>query len=310
MKENIEAVLRKKCPLCGSSQHEIHVPFPDIPVVRCCSCGFIFSARLMADNVLAEYYRKGFGSERHRKGQLINAKTNAWAIGRLLDIDSVRSVLDVGAGYGFLLKELQDRFGVHATGVELSEKEVIYGLTHLHVDLRNCSLNSAGLEPASFDVVACFEVIEHIPKPTEFIDELLKYLKPDGQLLIMTDNFESKVAKDLGAGFPKWIPHSHISHFGPGSLERVLRDRGLEITARMSYTPWELSVRSFYYRLRGIHKTPQESFDLCQTLDSEMCGTFRLFLLRRLINTFWAKISMRNNLEGALMYVAARRRSV
>lgn len=307
--EKVEYVPRKKCPLCGSSQYETHIPFPDIPVVCCCSCHFIFSARLMADDVLAEYYQKGFGSERHRQGQLINAKTNAWAVEKILDIGSARTFLDVGAGYGFLLKELKDRLGLQTIGIELSEQEVNYGLDHLDVEIKNCLLSEANFELASFDVVACFEVIEHIPKPTEFIDELLQYLKPDGQLLIMTDNFESKVAKDLGPGFPKWIPHSHISHFGPSTLERVLLDKGLDITGRMSYTPWELLARNYYYRLRGIHKTPQGSFDLTETLDSEMRGTFSLFPVRRLLNTFWAKASARNNLEGALMYIAARRRN-
>jgi hypothetical protein len=126
----------------------------------------------------------------------------------------------------------------------------------------------------------------------------------------MTDDFESKVATDLGAGFPKWIPHSHISHFGPKTLELVLLDKGLAITGCMSHTPWELLARSFYYRLRGIQKTPQESFNLVETLGSEMRGIFKLFNLRRLINSLWVKVSIRNDLEGALMYVIATRKSI
>lgn len=264
----------------------------------------------MPEDVLADYYRKGFGSTRHRQGQLINSKTNAWAIGKILDMETVRDFLDVGAGYGFLLKELQDRKGLQAVGVELSEQEANYGLKHLHVDIKNGLLSEADIVPNSFDVVACFEVIEHVPKPTEFIKELLKYLKPNGQLLIMTDNFESNVAKDLGAGFPKWIPHSHISHFGPGTLEKLLQDSGLEVTARLSYTPWELLVRKFYSSFRGIQKTPQESFDLTETLASEMQGTLRLFSLRRLINKLWVKVSVRNDLQGALIYIVAKRKLV
>lgn len=258
----------------------------------------------MCDKMLTDYYQKGFGSERHRQGQMINAKTNAWVIGQLLNRYSIGNVLDVGTGYGFFLKELQI-LGLQTTGVELSEQEAKYGLEHLNVDIRNCMLDQAGIELHSFDLVTCFEVLEHIPNPPEFIDELLQYLKPGGQLLIMTDNFECSVAKKLGAGFPKWIPHSHISHFGPNTLQTLLLAKGLRITGRMSYTPWELIARSFYYKLRSIQKTPQESFSLVKTLQSEMTGSFRLFELRRLINTFWTKCSIRNNLDGALMYVTA-----
>lgn len=77
---------REKCPLCGSSQQATYIPFPDIPIVRCRSCDFLFSARLMSDGMLEDYYKKGFGSERHRQGELINAKSNAWAISRILEM--------------------------------------------------------------------------------------------------------------------------------------------------------------------------------------------------------------------------------
>jgi 2-polyprenyl-3-methyl-5-hydroxy-6-metoxy-1,4-benzoquinol methylase len=263
----------------------------------------------MGENVLAEYYREGFGSERHRQGQQINAKINYWAIERLLDTGGIRDFLDVGAGYGFLLKELQSHMGIQPIGVELSQQEASYGKSHLNVDIRSCLLSDAELKSASFDAVACFEVIEHIPNPKDFIDELLSLLKPNGQLLIMTDNFECKVAKDLGAGFPKWIPHSHISHFGPDTLELLLLEKGLEIKRRMSYTPWELWARSYYYKLRGIKKSPQECFDLSEVLGSEMQGTFRFFSLRRLVNKLWVRFTARNDLEGALIYVVAKRRA-
>src|ERR1700681_3477485 len=298
---------RGGCPLCGSHNYTMHIPFTAIPVVRCTSCGFIFSARLMPDEALHRYYQNGFGSERHRCGQIINAKINCWAIQNLMSGMTFKNFLDVGAGYGFLLHELQDRFGVSVTSVEPSEQEACYGSEHLNVDLRNFSLLDSGLEPSSFDVVACFEVLEHIPSPKAFIDELLRYLRPGGRLLVMTDNFESEVVTALGPGFPKWIPHSHVSHFGPESLERLLGDKGMTVERSISYTPWELLVRSIYYKIRDIQTTPEDAFDLSSTLESEMHGSYRFYLLRRVVNSLWARLTARKGLKGALMYVVARR---
>src|ERR1019366_2979084 len=150
---HVSLVDRGACPLCGSHDYTMHIPFTAIPVVRCASCAFIFSARLMPDEELNQYYQYGFGSERHRCGQIINAKINCWAIQHLMRGVNFTNFLDVGAGYGFLLHELQDRLGVSATGVELSEQEACYGSEHLNVDLRNCSLLDSGLEPLTFDVV-------------------------------------------------------------------------------------------------------------------------------------------------------------
>ncbi len=305
--QRIQFVERSGCPLCGASGREVHIPFPDIPVVRCSSCGFMYSERLMDDDSLSEYYRKGFGSDRHRQGQYINARINAWAIGHLAPVGDIHSFLDVGAGYGFLLQQMTTRQKIPSVGVELSEQEARYGQEQLGVDIRNGILAKSGLLKDSFDLVACFEVIEHIPDPPAFLNELLSYVKPGGYLLVMTDNFESRVARELGPGFPKWIPHSHISHFGPKTLEQLFADKGLEVIRRLSYTPWELLARLHYFKLRGIRQPPENAFDLSDVLASEMRGRFRLFYLRRVVNTLWARLTARPNLDGALMYLLGRK---
>jgi SAM-dependent methyltransferase len=269
----------------------------------------MYSERLMGDDSLSEYYRKGFGSDRHRQGQYINARINAWAIGHLVPVGEFHSFLDVGAGYGFLLEQMTTRQGIRSVGVELSEQEARYGQEQLGVDIRNGTLEKSGLLKGSFDLVACFEVIEHIPDPPAFLDELLSYVKPGGYLLVMTDNFESRVARELGPSFPKWIPHSHISHFGPKTLEWLFTDKGIEVVRRLSYTPWELLARLYYSKLRGVRQVPENAFDLSDVLASEMRGRFRLFYLRRVVNTLWARLTARTSLDGALMYLLGRRRS-
>jgi 2-polyprenyl-3-methyl-5-hydroxy-6-metoxy-1,4-benzoquinol methylase len=227
---------RGPCPVCRGDRTVTYIPFSDIPVMQCCGCGFMFSAKLMTESALESYYRDGFGSERHRQGQFVNARNNAWAVARLLATHPFRSILDVGTGYGFLLKELQDRMSVTAVGVELSEQEARYGTETLRVNIVNRSLSKAGLQPASFDVVSCFEVIEHIADPLRFVSELLEYMSPTGRLIAMTDNFESRVVQKLGPAFPKWIPHAHVSHFSPKTLKKVLSLSGLEIETVLSYT--------------------------------------------------------------------------
>lgn len=263
----------------------------------------------MTAGALSEYYRKGFGSERHRQGQLVNARINVRAIEKILPISNIKSFLDVGCGYGFLLQEMLMRNDVRGVGVELSEQEACYGQKQLNLDIRNGSLSSSGLSVGSFDLVSCFEVVEHISDPHSFIQELLGYVKPGGYLLVMTDNFESQVAKKLGAGFPKWIPHSHISHFGPKTFERLFSEQGIEVVDRLSYTPWELWARHYYFSLRGVSHSPENAFNLSDVLASEMHGHFRLFKLRRLVNAAWASLTVRHNLDGALMYLLGRRPS-
>jgi hypothetical protein len=125
--------------------------------------------------------------------------------------------------------------------------------------------------------------------------------------VVMTDNFESKVVQRLGAGFPKWIPHTHISHFAPSTIERLIKRPDCRVVKRASYTPWELTLREFHYRARGIRVTPNKAFDLASTLQTEMSGSYRMFGMRRFINKMWAEATLSSNLDGALMFCLMRK---
>lgn len=305
--KDMRFVRRAGCPLCGAQEQEIHIAFQDIPVLRCCACGFLYSEYLMSQEALAEYYRTDFGSQRHLQGQYINGRINADVIRRLMPFVKGMSLLDVGAGYGFLLQQMRVRHGVEGVGVELSEQESRYGKS-LGLDIRNGSLDAAGLSHDAFDLVTSFEVIEHVADPAAFVRELVHYVKPGGHLLVMTDNFQSRVARELGPSFPKWIPHAHISHFGPKTLERLFGDMALEVVDRFSYTPWELWARYYYAKVKGMRPSPEDAFKLSEVLAAEMHGQFRLFQMRRLINVFWARRTGQPNLDGALMFLLGQRR--
>ncbi len=307
MSPRFEFITRPGCPLCGSASCTDFISFPEIPVRLCARCGFMFSAKIMSSESLALYYSEHFGSERHLQGQIAIAKVNARLFSRLVDVRSTKTVLDVGTGYGLFLKELRDRYSINGVGIELSKQEARYGIDQLRVDVRNSSLQTAGLARDSFDVVTALEVIEHISDPPGFVSELVQYVRPSGYLIIMTDNFESEVVHALGAGFPKWIPHQHVSHFGPKTLESLVVAAGFRVTSWLSYTPWEILARYYYYCALGIKKDPNEVFDLPAVLQTEMAGTFRLFTLRRALNETYARLASRKDTKGALMYIVAQR---
>jgi SAM-dependent methyltransferase len=239
---------------------------------------------------------------------VVNARLNAWVVLHSLKLSGIKTMLDVGTGYGFLLHEMGKRIQVDAVGVELSRQEATYAQNKLGLKVLNSSLAASGLHRGQYDLVTSFEVIEHIPDPLEFIAEMAQYVKIGGHLLLMTDNFESRMAGSLGAGFPKWIPHAHVSHFSPSTLKSAIEATdGLSLVHSMSYTPWEVFLRDAYYRLRGIKKTPSEAFNLTATLEGEMAGTYRLFRLRRLINRIWMKLALTDEMNGDLMYFLARK---
>ena len=73
-------------------------------------------------------------------------------------------------------------------GVELSEYAAGEARKNYNLDVFCGELYEAGLESVSFAVVAIWDVIEHVPDPMRFLKEIVRLLKPDGYLLLLTDN--------------------------------------------------------------------------------------------------------------------------
>lgn len=302
-------VARAACPLCDAARERaaVHVDFPDIPVLKCGECGFIYPAIVMTPEGMSRYYREVFASPWHRKGQELNSFVNLAALRRMLDLGSVRSFLDVGTGYGFLLRRLSGR-GISATGTEPSVQEAKWGSENLGVKIINRLVGDSGLPRETFDVVACFEVIEHVPDPRAFVAELASFCRPGGWVIINTDNFESVAVRRLGPRFAKWIPHSHVSDFSPATLARCIESvPGLTVERTLSYTAWENWLRGVL-ALGQPKRTPAECFNLQAELGREMNRTYRWWPLRLAIARAWFACTASINPSGSMMYLAARKR--
>lgn len=110
---------------------------------------------------------------------------------RQLDIRG-GALLDIGCGGGFLSEAFaQDGFRV--TGIDPSANSLAAARAHaahgrLAIDYREGRGESLPFEDASFDVVACCDVLEHVDDPRQVIREVARVLKPGGVFLYDTPN--------------------------------------------------------------------------------------------------------------------------
>jgi SAM-dependent methyltransferase len=90
----------------------------------------------------------------------------------------------------------------------------------------------------SLDVVAAFNVVEHMDRPDEFLDEVVRTLRPGGVLIAETPAQESVYHHVLflrGRATPSGQfdvgvhPGTHIFKFGRRAWATILRDRGFEV---------------------------------------------------------------------------------
>jgi len=104
-----------------------------------------------------------------------------------------RRVLDLGCGGGLLAEAMAER-GASVVGIDMGAAPLAVARLHLlesglTVDYRQTTAEElAQAEPASFDGIACMELLEHTPAPASVIRACTRLLKPSGQVFFSTIN--------------------------------------------------------------------------------------------------------------------------
>ncbi len=137
--------------------------------------------------------------------------------------------LDVGTGFGFSIY-LAQQLGLDAVGVEPSGMGKI-GSEMLGIkSIIPGYLENSNLPESSFDIIVSSEVIEHVREPDIFVQNLHKYLAPEGFILLTTPNADvafpgQNVEEEWLA---EYAPGLHLNIFSPHSISLLLNRNGFE----------------------------------------------------------------------------------
>jgi 2-polyprenyl-6-hydroxyphenyl methylase/3-demethylubiquinone-9 3-methyltransferase len=109
----------------------------------------------------------------------------------------------------------------------------------------------AAERPASFDVVTCMEMLEHVPDPGAILQACATLLKPGGRLFVSTLNRTPAafalaiVGAEYVAGLLPKGTHSYQDFIRPSELATWLREAGLQLedVSGMGYAPWRNAAR-------------------------------------------------------------------
>ena len=165
-------------------------------------------------------------------------------------------VLDVGCGGGLLSEALAGE-GAAVTAIDLAPELIKVARLHrletgVEVDYRLQSVETLASErPASFDVVTCMEMLEHVPDPGAIIEACSTLLKPGGRLFVSTLNrtpaaFALAIvgAEYVARLLPKGT-HQYRDFIRPSELGGWLRAAGLHLedVSGLMYEPWRNTAR-------------------------------------------------------------------
>jgi len=230
--------MKNKCDICAStSQTEIWSK-EGYQLVRCNSCGLIFVANPPSPEQLEKLYSFASGYHQglaHADTEIQQHGDEARANMRILSKHArPGALLDVGCSTGLFLLEAQ-RKGWRVSGLEYSPDSAKIAQESHRLEVIQGAL-AKGLFPAnSFDVVTMWDVIEHLPSPSDALDVVMDILKPGGLFIAKTPNVDGlyptlslRVASKVGFwGHPE--PPGHLYQFSVATLGTLLAQKGFSI---------------------------------------------------------------------------------
>ncbi|MBI3158242.1 MAG: methyltransferase domain-containing protein [Chloroflexi bacterium] len=166
-----------------------------------------------------------------------------------------RKVIDLGAGEGVLVRRCQEELGLDIIGLDINyQSEVV-----VHGDILDLQYPDA-----SFDIVTCLDVIEHMHFHQQEIAlaQMFRILKPGGQLLVSVPNLAHFASRFTFLFLGKLLRTStidrHIGDRPAGEYVALLRAAGFEIRRRKGMFPTFPLISALTYfipsKVVGLHR--------------------------------------------------------
>jgi 2-polyprenyl-3-methyl-5-hydroxy-6-metoxy-1,4-benzoquinol methylase len=151
------------------------------------------------------------------------------------------SLLDIGCGRGILIEFFRKR-GWRVLGTQLSRTAAEAARRHRGVEVAVGDLLDLGLAESSFRVVTLYHVLEHVPRPDEYLREVHRLLEEGGLLIVEVPNHGGPGFRLLQERHFCFDYPNHLVFFTPRSLANLLRREGFQVEGRsffsLEYSPY------------------------------------------------------------------------
>lgn len=232
-----------QCRLCGSGG-SVFMQRPEFSIRRCGACSTLWCDPLRFNDTFNPDNEDAYlevddaiAAENALRVEFVEAHAPPSSHERLVEI---------GCMHGDFVEQARHR-GYDALGLDLSETAVEHAAKHRPTMVEYGTLGDAQAD-GSLDVVAGFNVVEHMEDPGEFLDHVHRVLRPGGWFFaetpaqeslyhwaFMARGFVQSKAARLEVGMH---PGTHIFKFGKKAWRNVLERRGFSVaTIQSKSTP-------------------------------------------------------------------------
>jgi len=256
----------KYCPIC---EIQLFAPYRDalldyeyrtpycVDLIRCEGCGLVRQREVPGYDRLGLFYpsdylahNANFASKNNPlfaflKRVLYSRKANA--VARL--IGRKGRVLDVGCANGAFLQHLNALGNFDLHGLDIKDPGIDFAAKS--ISFHRGPLETAQYAEGFFDAVNMDNVIEHVPDPIRFLNDVRLLLKPGGYVFGSTPNHNSWDRGLFGKYWGGYHMPRHIYLFNACNFELLLEKTGFRrvcypVTANAA--DWAVSLQNFLQR--------------------------------------------------------------
>jgi len=224
-----------------SKKDKFRISDADFNIVRCRNCGLLYINPRPTEEEIVKFYPDTYSWKETLKAdsyftQVIRRLEKIYRyhllnyeVNKVLRHTELKSgkVLDIGCGTGDRLEVFRRR-GFDVYGVEVSSS-ARYAREHLNLNVVEGNLFKAHYPDNFFDIATMYNVLEHLHRPKEMLQEVNRIVKKDGFLVIQVPNTDSLQFKRYGKRWSAFDVPRDLFYFNPQILSGLLKKTGFEV---------------------------------------------------------------------------------
>ncbi len=252
------------CNLCGRVDTEIYHRERlqyfdtklDFTIVRCRNCGLVYTnPRISQHNAtyLADDIPPAQQIEEHARAKAPIFTSVLQHIQRLQQNSTTKTsmlqsatLLDIGCGSGHFVAAA-NKAGYNACGLEPAGPFADYAQLNLGINVIKSDVTHAQIEPASFDIITAWDVIEHVADPLNMLRSCKTWLRPGGIAAFRFPSARWQKIKGvilhslLAWQRPAFAPTIHLYFFSEQTFTKMAQQAGLKVIFTRT-TPLEMNT--------------------------------------------------------------------
>ncbi len=210
-------------------------------MVKCLKTGLIFSRHILDDASLNELYK---GSAINFNEMLEYIKNDYWQpIANYVKGWTRKKAVDIGCSTGFFLEALKDNGYEEVYGVEPGVEPKAIARADIRDNIHTGFYGKGLYPPNHFDLITCFQTLDHLSDPLGMLANMRENLKPGGHVYMIMHNSNALQARLFGEKSPI-IDVEHIYLFNKENIKLLGEKAGFkvvevfDIVSRYPFSYW------------------------------------------------------------------------